>query len=206
MKKYNYSTVTISYVLALFSVLLGISCSSVEKEPEKEDVFSVKENGKSVFYSTSDKAFGDVYLGMPKHMVDSLLSNFSFVTIFGREYETICEYSRTGMLSSFYLRSDTVSIATQDSLIDELEDVISVKYGKLNMTYVSELPMLGISKKTTVDGKVAHWGSHWNEGSKYIVLGTESADSTRCVWVWIFNTNLWTKLGDDKAKQEANNF
>lgn len=197
--------ITRTLLIILIGASFFYSCGTVE-EPKQDDVFSVTENGQTVFYSESDKAFGDIYLGMPKYKVDSLLMKSNVVTMSGREYTVFCGYSTSGMLSSFYLRSDSVPAKNQNLIVDEIEDVISVKYGKLNMTYVSELPRLGISKKTIVNDHAVHWGSHWNSGSKYITLGSEASDSTRFVWVWIFNTNLWTQLGDDKANQEANNF
>ena len=184
------------------------ACAPQEAEPKQDDVFSVKENGQDVFYSSSDKAFGNIHLGMPKYMVDSISIADPNIVLSNREYDSWKEYSNNGMLSSFYLSTDTLANQDQvNEVVDEIEDVISVKYGQLNMTFISELPELGIANYTMVGDNEVHWGSHWNEGSKYIALGVQPLDSlNKKVWVWIFNTNLWEQLGEDKAQQEANKF
>jgi hypothetical protein len=197
----------ITLMIMCFTCIL-FSCAPIDTEPEPDAVFSVEEDGQPVFYSSSDKAFGDIYLGMPRYMIDTISISSPEVTISGRQYETVLEYSKTGMLSSFYIKTDSIDNNDEvNKVVDEIEDVIGVKYGPLDMTFVSELPSLGIAKHTLVDSHEVYWGAHWNEGSKYIALGVEPIDSAnKAVWVWIFNTNLWTKLGEDKVKQEANNF
>ena len=195
-------------IILLLLVASVFGCGTTQEEPKQDDVFSVQENGKEVFYSSADKAFGEIHLGMPKYMVDSISRTQPNITLSNRKYDSWSEYSNSGMLSSFYLSSDTLGNQDQvNNVVDEIEDVISVKYGALNMNFISELPELGIPSYTTVEHNEIHWGAHWRDGSKYIALGVQPIDSIKKkVWVWIFNTNLWEQLGEHKAQQEAEKF
>ena len=194
----------VGVIIALFLVSPLLQyCGSSGTEDQTDDVISVTENGQQVFYSEADKAYGDVYLGMSINMVDSLDKS---PIISGRRYDTYKEY-KSGVLTSYYLRSSEVSDSTYEDVIDEIDMVISSKYGELNMVWLSDLPELGIPKKTSVDGHDVHWGSHWQDENKFLGIGLESvAGSTSAIWLWIFNTNIWDTHKANKAQSDAENF
>lgn len=190
-------------ILLITFVVSFISCSYEDTTKQTDGVISITENGQQVFYSEINKAYGDVYLGMSKHAVDSLETQ---PTIYGRKYNTFKDYTK-GILTSYYLRSPEVADSLYNDVIDELEEVLSSKYGKINMVWLSDLPELGISEKTTIEKHEVFWGSHWKKDSKYLGIGFEQAtDTTSSIWLWIFDTKIWDAHKSNKTIIEAENF
>lgn len=204
MRKIITKNISLSLFVVLSFAILFQNCREVEIE--QQEMHSIEVGGQTFMYPYEDKAFGDIYLGMLKSVVDSIVSNNPPIQINDIGYTPYMEYSNDGILKSLYLKSDTIYYHSQTYLILQgLEEVIESKYGSVNTTYLSELNDINVSKFTKVEGSEVHWGSHWEENNKYIGLGISKEEEYKSVWIWFFN-DIWIGESSNTSVNDVSKF
>jgi len=217
--------IILGLALGCFCVAIIEGCGDAEKKPGPSEMYSVQENGQQVFYDETQKAYGDIFLGMQQRTVDTLLSH---TEIRGTVYQMIPEYSTDGKLNSLFLRSDTIDLDNREKVARELTTVLQYKYGEPIYEPISHSTQLGLPNRSQVEGCEVKWGAHWREGNKYLVLGVEDHEEkhehtddygdfkgtirvksvlgTSNIWLWIFNEDVWNNQGGAKAQEDVLNF
>lgn len=197
------------------------SCVYTPQEHKSQKIYSTQEEGEQIFYDITQKAYGDIFLGMPKEVVESKLNNEVIRNI---EYTMIPEYSENLKLNSLYLKSQNIDSENRQNVVNELATIFNPKYGPPVYDKISNDKNLGITDIGYVNGCKIHWGAYWKFESKYIVLGaqdnyetiTTTKDSVEFtnknkyinsnIWIWIFNSTVWKNQGGAKSQKEFLNF
>lgn len=211
MKLFNYYPLVITAILMLF-----YSCIH-QQQKTPEQIYSQQEEGRQIFYDASQRAYGNIFLGMHKNAVDSLLED---VVIRNQNYQMITEYSNDKRLNSLYLKSNEVDEVHRQIVVNELASIFTPKYGNPLHTSISQETNLGLTDIGYVKGHKIHWGAYWKKDNKYIVLGAEDNYTTIVsttdsitftseqkylnsnIWIWIFNSSVWNQQGGAEAQRE----
>lgn len=190
-------------LFVLTASFLAFSCCNKSKQ-DKVSMVSVEENGETTFYSEDQKAYDQIYLGMIQNYVDSLLPDSIQIESRGISFKTKPTYVG-GRFFQLHLQGDTVSRYQERAR--EIANIINAQYGSYKNYKISEVERLALPQKTVFQGNEIHWGKHWENGNKFIVIGNQKHDYDKySVWLWIFNTDVWDNLGGHQESKDSSKF